>query len=91
MLVIQRFLCTYGRAFHFYLEHIAPPQYVYSRNSKILYTYGGASFDETCHFLYISFYMFKSQFLPRSKISNPLRFVISSDLNDLESLGEKCV
>ena len=40
----------------------------------------------------ISDFIFKSQFLPRSKISNPLRFWISIDLNILESfLEEKCV
>ena len=39
----------------------------------------------------LSDFIFKSQFLPRSKISNSLRFWISIDLNILESfLGEKC-
>ena len=41
--------------------------------------------------IFKSDFIFKSQFLPRSKISNPLRFWISIDLNNFKSfLGEKC-
>ena len=75
----------------FFHKHFCSPSICASIFEKVQHICGSLFFESKRYHILISDFIFKSQFLPRSKISNLLRFWISIDLNILKGfLGEKC-